>query len=260
METGWLQSVSNWVEFAGERMPELGLRTGEHLVLTGLSTGLAIAIGLPLGILASTKQGLRAPLLATISIFQTIPSLAMLAILLALVGKIGAVPAIIALTIYALLPIVRNTVTGIEGVPSEVVEAARGIGMTPRQQLRMVQLPLAMPVMIAGIRTAAVMGVGIATLSAFIGAGGLGQFINRGLALSNTQLILLGAIPARKEQLQGEAETCRVGHAVAPCRAGHLRGVWESPGSSERFEQDDSHREQELHGATHSRRTDGADD
>ena len=196
MEVGWIGSMSNWLEFAVERMPELWFRTGQHLVLTGVSTGLAIAIGLPLGILASTKQWLRATVLATIGIFQTVPSLAMLAILLTLVGKIGAVPAIIALTIYALLPIVRNTVTGIDCVPPDVVEAARGIGMTRWQQLRMVQLPLAMPVMIAGIRTAAVVGVGVATLSAFIGAGGLGQFINRGLALASTQLILLGAIPA----------------------------------------------------------------
>ena len=192
----WLQTVANWLNFAAERMPELGFLTGQHLVLTGVSTGLAIAIGLPFGILASTRQWLRATVLGSIGVFQTVPSLAMLAILLALVGKIGAVPAIIALTIYALLPIVRNTVTGIEGVPPEVVEAARGIGMTRLQQLIKVQLPLAMPVIIAGIRTAAVVGVGIATLSAFIGAGGLGQFINRGLALSNTQLILLGAIPA----------------------------------------------------------------
>ena len=196
MGAGWLESVSNWMNFAIARMPELWFRTGQHLVLTGVSTGLAIAIGLPLGILASTKQWLRVTVLGAIGILQTVPSLAMLAILLALVGKIGVVPAIIALTIYALLPIVRNTVTGIEGVPPEVVEAARGIGMTRGQQLRMVKLPLAMPVLIAGIRTAAVVGVGIATLSAFIGAGGLGQFINRGLALSNTQLILLGAIPA----------------------------------------------------------------
>ena len=196
MGTVWLQTVANWLNFAAEQMSELWLLTGQHLVLTGVSTGLAIAIGLPLGIMASTRQWLRATVLGSIGVLQTVPSLAMLAILLALVGKIGAVPAIIALTIYALLPIVRNTVTGIEGVPPEVVEAARGIGMTRLQQLRKVQLPLAMPVIIAGIRTAAVVGVGIATLSAFIGAGGLGQFINRGLALSNTQLILLGAIPA----------------------------------------------------------------
>ena len=196
MWAGLLQPVSNWLDFTAERIPELWVLTGQHLVLTGVSTGLAIVIGLPLGILASTKRWLRVSVLAAIGIFQTVPSLAMLAILLALVGKIGAVPAIIALTIYALLPIVRNTVTGIEGVPPDVVEAARGIGMTRLQQLRMVELPLAMPVLIAGVRTAAVVGVGITTLSAFIGAGGLGQFINRGLALSNMQLILLGAIPA----------------------------------------------------------------
>lgn len=196
MDGGWLLVVSSWLEFASERFDELVFRTGQHLVLTGVSTGLAIAIGLPLGILASTKRWLRSTVLGTIGIFQTVPSLAMLAILLTLVGKIGVAPAIIALTIYALLPIVRNTVTGIDGVPPEMVEAARGIGMTRAQQLRMVQLPLAMPVIIAGIRTAAVVGVGIATLSAFIGAGGLGQFINRGMALSNNQLILLGAIPS----------------------------------------------------------------
>ena len=196
MGSPWVQSVSSWLDFAFERLPELWFRTGEQLVLTGVSTGLAIAIGLPFGILASKNHFLRTTVLGSIGVFQTIPSLAMLAILLALVGKIGAVPAIIALTIYALLPIVRNTVTGIEGVPSDVIEAARGLGMTSGQQLRLVQLPLAMPIIIAGIRTAAVVGVGVATLSAFIGAGGLGQFINRGLALSSTQLILLGAIPA----------------------------------------------------------------
>ena len=120
----------------------------------------------------------------------------MLTLLLALLHKIGALPAIVALTLYALLPIVRNTLTSMEGVSSEVMEAARGIGMTRWQQLRIVRLPLALPVIVAGVRTAAVAAVGIATLSAFIGAGGLGQFINRGLALADTRLILLGAVPA----------------------------------------------------------------
>ena len=186
----------DWITFVFDRSSELWLRTGEHLVLTGVSTGLAIAIAVPLGILASRYAWLRSPLLGIIGILQTIPSLAMLAILLALTGKIGVLPAIIALTLYALLPIARNTLTGLQGVSPEVIEAARGIGMTERQQLWMVRLPLAVPYIIAGIRTAAVVGVGIATLVAFIGAGGLGQFINRGLALSNTPLILLGAIPA----------------------------------------------------------------
>lgn len=189
-------TVIDWITFVLNRSSELWLRTGEHLLLTGVSTGLAIAIAVPLGILASRYGWLRNPLLGIIGILQTIPSLAMLAILLALTGKIGVLPAIIALTLYALLPIARNTLTGLQGLSPEVIEAARGIGMTERQQLWMVRLPLAVPYIIAGIRTAAVVGVGIATLVAFIGAGGLGQFINRGLALSNTPLILLGAIPA----------------------------------------------------------------
>jgi osmoprotectant transport system permease protein len=185
-----------WVELVRERLPELWLRTGEHLMLTGVSTGLAILVGIPLGIAAARIRWLRNPVTSGVGILQTIPSLAMLAILLALLHRIGVIPALIALTLYALLPIVRNTLTGLEEVSPEVVEAARGIGMTPRQRLRIVEIPLAMPVIVAGIRTAAVVGVGIATLSAFIGAGGLGQFINRGLALSDTDLILLGAVPA----------------------------------------------------------------
>ena len=214
----WLLAISEWFHFAAQRLPELWFRTGQHLLLTGVSTLLAVAIGLPLGIVASASQSLRPVLLAIIGIFQTIPSLAMLAVLLTLVGKIGAVPAIIALTIYALLPIVRNTVTAIEGVPPEAIEAARGMGMSRLQQLRMVQLPLASPVIVAGIRTAAVVGVGIATLSAFIGAGGLGQFINRGLALSNTQLILLGAIPAAMLAVTVDALIAGMAWGLKPVR------------------------------------------
>ena len=179
-----------------ERLPELWLRTGEHLILTGCSTMAALFIGIPLGILVFRNSWLRGPVMGIIGTLQTIPSLAMLVFLLALLNKIGATPALIALTLYALLPIVRNTLTGLEGVSPQLMEAARGIGMTAYQQLRMVRIPLATPVIIAGIRTAAVVGVGIATLSAFIGAGGLGQFINRGLALSDTRLILLGAVPS----------------------------------------------------------------
>jgi len=182
--------------FISARLPELWLRTGEHLMLTGCSTLAAIVIGMPLGVLLYRIPWLRNPGMGAVGIVQTIPSLAMLAFLLALLQKIGVMPALIALSLYALLPIVRNTLTGLLGVSPEIMEAARGIGMTEFQQLRMVRLPLATPVIVAGIRTAAVVGVGIATLSAFIGAGGLGQFINRGLALSNTRLILLGAVPA----------------------------------------------------------------
>jgi len=198
---------NSWIAFVSERLSELWLRTGEHLMLTGVSTGIAIFVGIPLGICAARVWWLRGPLTGGVSILQTIPSLAMLAILLSMLQKIGAIPAIIALSLYALLPIVRNTLTGLQGVSPSVEEAARGIGMTPRQQLWLVDIPLSVPVIVAGIRTAAVVSVGIATLSAFIGAGGLGQFINRGLALSNTNLILLGAIPAAVLALMVDGST-----------------------------------------------------
>ena len=188
--------MTPWGEFIIERLPELWSRTGEHLFLTGLATGIAVMVGIPLGICCRRIRVIRGPTLAVIGILQTIPSLAMLAILFILTGMLRSVPAIIALTLYALLPIVRNTITGLEGVSNQVMEAARGVGMTRAQQLRMVRIPLALPVIVAGVRTAAVIGVGIATLSAFIGAGGLGVFINRGLSLRDFQLIVLGAVPA----------------------------------------------------------------
>jgi osmoprotectant transport system permease protein len=152
----------------------------------------------------------------------------MLVFLLALLQKIGALPAIIALTLYALLPIVRNTLTGLEGVPPEVMEAARGMGMTEYQEFRMVRIPLATPVIVAGIRTAAVVGVGIATLSAFIGAGGLGQFINRGLALSNTRLILLGAIPAGLLALIVDFSIGAFGWGLRPERKREKKGLFKA--------------------------------
>lgn len=191
-----MSALAHFADVVADNGAELWLRIGQHIMLTGVSTLAAIAMGIPLGIFAVRRAWAERPMLAGIGILQTVPSLAMLALLLAVLQQIGALPAIIALTLYALLPIVRNTVTGLRGIAPEIVEAARGVGMTSGQRLRLVELPLALPVLVAGVRTAAVVGVGIATLSAFIGAGGLGQFINRGLALSNTDLILLGAIPS----------------------------------------------------------------
>ncbi len=188
--------MSDWLHFVASRLPGLWLRTGEHILLTGVSTLAAIAIGLPFGIAAARLRWLRGSITGMVGVLQTIPSLAMLAFLLAFLNRIGAVPAVIALVLYALLPIVRNTLAGLTQVPPAILEAADGIGMTRRQRLWWVELPLAAPVIVTGIRTAAVVGVGIATLSAFVGAGGLGQFINRGLSLSNHQLILLGAVPS----------------------------------------------------------------
>ena len=208
----------DWLVFVAERSSELRLRTGEHILLTGASTILAIVAAVPLGILADRYSRLRGTVLGVVGVLQTVPSLAMLAILLAVLGKIGVVPAITALTLYALLPIVRNTVTGLGEVSGEVMEAALGIGMTRRQQMWMVKMPLAMPFIVAGIRTAAVVGVGIATLAAFIGAGGLGEFINRGLALSNTRLILLGAIPAAVLALVVDFSIAAAQWGVRPAR------------------------------------------
>ncbi len=191
-----MSALNHFLSVVEQNGAELWLRIGQHIMLTGVSTLAAIAIGIPLGVVAARRAWAERPLLASVGILQTIPSLAMLALLLTMIGQIGAVPAIIALTLYALLPIVRNTVTGLRGIAPSIAEASRGVGMTPTQQLTLVEMPLALPVIVAGVRTAAVVGVGIATLSAFIGAGGLGQFINRGLALSNSNLILLGAIPS----------------------------------------------------------------
>lgn len=171
---------------------ELLVKFREHLLLTGVSASIAIMLGVPLGILITKNKTIRGTVLAISGIIQTIPSLAMLAFLLPFLG-IGFKPAIVALSLYAFLPIIRNTYTGLANISEEIIEAAVGVGLTPKQQLLLVELPLALPVIFAGIRTAAVIGVGIATLSSFIGAGGLGDFINRGLALNNSKLIFLGA-------------------------------------------------------------------
>lgn len=167
----------------------------QHLGLTFLSLFLAIAVGLPLGILIARKKGLASPVLGAAGILQTVPSIALLGFMIPLFG-IGAKPAIVALLIYALLPIIRNTYAGINGVSASVVEAAKALGMNSWQLLVKVELPLAMPVIIAGIRTAAVINVGVATLASFVAAGGLGEFIFGGISLNNTNMILSGAIPA----------------------------------------------------------------
>ena len=180
------------IDFVIQKGPELLIKFREHLLLTGISTSFAIVVGVPLGILIARHTIARGSVLGVAGIVQTIPSLAMLAFLLPLLG-IGIKPAIVALTLYALLPIIRNTYAGLTNVSGEIIEAATGLGFTKKQQLWLVELPLALPIIFAGIRTAAVIGVGIATLSSFIGAGGLGDFINRGLAMNNTNLILLGA-------------------------------------------------------------------
>jgi osmoprotectant transport system permease protein len=170
----------------------------QHVVLVAVSTSVAVAIGLPLGVLLTRRPAWRGPVLGVANVFQTIPSLALFGFLIPLpfIGGIGARTAIVALVVYALLPIVRNTYTGIVGVDPAVREAGRGMGMTDAELLRMVELPLAAGVILAGIRVATVVSVGTATIAAAIGAGGLGVYIFRGVAMVNDVLILAGALPA----------------------------------------------------------------
>ena len=172
--------------------------TLEHVWLVGLTMIFAIAIGVPLGILVTRKPWLSKPILGGANIAETIPSLALFGFLLPVPWLGGRADrlAIAALTLYALLPIIRNTSAGISGVDRAVREAARGMGMTDRQILFQVELPLSFSTMLAGIRIATVLTIGIATIAAAVGAGGLGEFIFRGLAMVNDQLILAGAIPA----------------------------------------------------------------
>lgn len=174
---------------------EILQRTGEHLLLVIVAIGIATFVSIPLGILITRNRLLRQPILAIANVLQTIPSLALFGLLIPLVG-IGAVPAIIALTLYSFLPIIRNTYVGITSIDPAIREAGRGMGMTDWQLLSQVEIPLAMGVILAGVRVAAVIAIGIATIAAAIGAGGLGVFIFRGISVVNNQLILAGAVPA----------------------------------------------------------------
>jgi osmoprotectant transport system permease protein len=177
-----------------DRRAEIGRLTARHLMLAGVSLLLAVAVAVPLGLAVSRSPAAPA-VVRGVGVLQTIPGLALLAFLLPLLG-IGVVPALVALFLYALYPIVQNTVAGILAADSGAAAAAEALGMTRRQVLWHVRLPLATPVIMAGVRTAAVLNVGTATLAALIGAGGLGDPIVAGLALSDARMILSGAIPA----------------------------------------------------------------
>ena len=166
-----------------------------HLLLTLSALIVGIAISVPLGIWASQSPRVKQPLLTTVSIIQTFPSLAILALVVALLGgRIGFLPAFIALTLYSMLPIVRNTVAGLESVSASVIEAAKGIGMSPKQILSKIRLPLAMPIIIAGIRTATVWTVGLATLSTLVGASSFGNYIFTGIQTRNLVAVTVGSL------------------------------------------------------------------
>ncbi len=176
--------------------PDFGRLAVQHLLLVFGSLALAVAVGVPVGIAAWRWPRLAAALLGAVAVLQTIPSLALLAFLIALLGTIGVVPAVIALFLYALLPIVRNTHAGLQGVSVGMAQAALSLGLTPAQALVHVQLPLASPMILAGVKTAAVINVGTATMAAFIGAGGFGERIVAGLAVNDSTVMLAGALPA----------------------------------------------------------------
>lgn len=181
-----------------ERRSEIAAHTGEHLVLVVLSTLAAVAIGIPLGVALSRRPRLARPVLGLAGVVQTIPSLALFGFLIPLpfLGGIGPRTAIVALILYALLPILRNTYSGIRSVDPAVVESATGLGLTARQRLWWVEVPLSLPVVLGGVRIAIVVSIGIATIAAAVGAGGLGVLIYRGIATVDNRLILAGAVPA----------------------------------------------------------------
>jgi osmoprotectant transport system permease protein len=174
---------------------ELQAKLVEHIAISLSAMVIAILVGVNLGILITRIPRLKTPILGMTNIFQTIPSIALLGFLIPFVG-IGLPPTLIALIVYALLPITSNTFTGIKGVPSSYLKVARSLGFTPWQRLRLIEFPLALPVIMSGIRTSMAMTIGITTIAAFIGAGGLGDFITQGLSLNDPNLILLGAIPS----------------------------------------------------------------
>jgi len=186
------------VNFLLTHKREVLILTGEHLWLVGVAMLLACALGVPLGILLTRKPKLKTLILGSTNIVQTIPSLALFGLLLPLpwLGARADRLAIFALALYALLPVVRNTYVGITGISEPVREAAVAMGLTSRQLLWQVELPLASPVILAGIRVATVITIGVATIAAAIGAGGLGEFIFRGIAMVDNGVILAGAIPA----------------------------------------------------------------
>jgi len=177
---------------------ELGVLLAQHVLIVAVSTLAAIALGLPLGVCAARRPRLASPLVAIANVVQTVPSLAMFGFLLPvpLIGGVGARAAIVVLILYGLLPIVRTTIAGLNGIDPSIREAGVAMGMTARELLRLVELPLALPSIVAGIRVAAVVGVGSATIAAAIGAGGLGEYIYRGLSMVDSTVILAGAVPA----------------------------------------------------------------
>ena len=219
--------MSGLIEFWRTHHAELVRLLGQHIVLVLISTGVAAAVGIPAGILAFRRPRIGQPLLFLANVAQTIPSLALFGFLLPLpfIGGVGSRTALVTLTLYALLPIVRTTVGGLRSLDRAVVDAGVAMGMTPRQLLFMVELPLALPSIVAGLRVATVIGVGTATIAAAIGAGGLGEYIFRGLSMVDSTTILAGAIPAAALALCADGGLAWLEHRLRSQRASFGRPV-----------------------------------
>lgn len=186
------------IDYFAAHASEIARLTGEHLLIVAVALSISVLLGIPMGILCSRHRKMGRLVLRVTDIIQTIPSLALFGFLIPIpfIGGIGARTAIIALALYSLLPVVRNTLLGIDGVDPAVREAATALGMTPSQLLKQVELPLAIPSIVGGIRIGVVLAIGVATIAAAVGGGGLGTLIFRGVAMVDTRLILAGALPA----------------------------------------------------------------
>ena len=212
--------MSELITFISSHRAEFAARLGEHVVLVLASTVIAAAIGIPLGILAARRPSIAKPIVALANLGQTIPSLALFGFLIPLrfIGGIGTRTALVALTLYAVLPVLRGAITGIQGVPASVIECAVAMGLTSRQVLTQIEWPLALPSIVSGLRVAVVIGVGTATIASAIGAGGLGDYIFRGLAMVDSTVILAGAIPAALLALAGDGALALAGRLADPRR------------------------------------------
>ncbi len=187
--------INEYLRFMMDRSDQILALTGEHIYLTFIAVVIAIAIGVPLGILITRVKKLSGFVIGLANAVQAMPSLAMLGFLIPFLG-IGSKPSIVMIFLYSLLPIIKNTYIGLTNVDKSMIESGKGMGMTDGQLMRMVQFPLALPVIMAGVRISAVTAVGLTTLAALIGAGGLGQMIYRGISMVNNKMIISGAIPA----------------------------------------------------------------
>ncbi|WP_319369923.1 ABC transporter permease [uncultured Ilyobacter sp.] len=184
----------SFLEFLKYRSSDIFKLTGQHIRITGIAVLLAVLVGVPLGIYITKNKKVSNAVLNLANIFQTLPSLALFGLIIPIMG-IGFKPAIFVLFLYALLPIIKNTYIGINSIEPSIIEAGRGMGMTKAQILTMVEIPLALPIIMGGIRISTVINIGTATIAALIGAGGLGDFIFKGISMSNNNMILAGAVP-----------------------------------------------------------------